>query len=92
MAQLIKANGVVQKVQPKEGNQFSLQELQDFVNGYIEIIYLPEGKCLVVNEEGKVRGLPINKWASNLIRNTPGFQRLDTVVGDVLYCNQKDID
>ena len=46
----------------------SLKEAQKFVGGYIEGITLPNGDYLVVNENGKLIGLPLNPEATALWR------------------------
>lgn len=42
----------------------TLEEAQNFVGGYIEIIYLKDGSQMIVNEEGRLFMLPQNKEAS----------------------------
>ena len=48
----------------------SLKEAQDFVGGYVECITFPNGDVLIVNEEGKLRNLPLNPEATALWRAT----------------------
>ena len=48
----------------------SLKEAQDFVGGYVECITFPNGDVLIVNEEGKLKGLPLNPEATTLWRST----------------------
>lgn len=52
------------EVFPKNKKEFSYEELKSFVNGFIEIVPLPSGKLIVVNEEGKCIGLEKNEKAS----------------------------
>lgn len=82
MARVIKSNGNEIMVQPKNGTDFKLKELQTVVGGWIEIIGCDEG-VMVVNEEGIVLGLPLNSKASVLAHQT--------IVGDVLVCDTKQI-
>lgn len=84
MAQIIKTTGEVIEVKPAKGKTFSLKELQDIVGGFIEIVHLPNMKLMVVNEEGKLNGLPVNHKASDLYP--------DIIVGDVLVCDFNQID
>ena len=54
-----------------------LKALQQNVDGRIETVYLDEGVVLIVNEEGKLRGLPAS------------FQtQYDTIVGTAVICGQ----
>jgi len=47
-----------------------LKTAQDFVGGYVEGISFPNGDYLIVNEEGKLRGLELNVPATKLWRET----------------------
>ena len=46
------------------------KEAQAFVGGYVEGISMPNGDYLIVNEEGKLKGLPFNEEASKLWKDT----------------------
>ena len=84
MSTLIKANGEQTQVQPEHGEQWTLRELQAFVGGYIQILGLPDGRAMVVNEEGMIEGLPRNDTATVLAYNASVSHR--GIVGDVLVC------
>ena len=67
----------------------TLKEAQAFVGGYVEGVYFPNGDYLIVNEEGKLMGLPLNEEASKLWKDTfdnPNFitGRDDFVVGNAI--------
>ena len=47
-----------------------LKSAQEFVGGMVEGITFPNGDYLIINEEGKIIGLPINKEATKLWRET----------------------
>ena len=47
-----------------------LKAAQDFVGGYVEGITFPNGDYLIINEEGKLIGLPLNPEATALWRAT----------------------
>ena len=47
-----------------------LKAAQDFVGGYVEGIPFPNGDYLIINEEGKLIGLPINEQATKLWKDT----------------------
>ena len=84
MAQIIKADGTKIDVIPKNGTDFQLSELQEIVGGYIEIVFTKDDQLMVVNDEGKLNGLPINEEATKLV----GY---DLIVGDVLVCASSQI-
>lgn len=64
MATFYKIGEEPKEVSPKNGKFFSYDELKEFVGGYIEIVPLPSGKSIIVNEEGKCIGLKVNEKAS----------------------------
>ncbi len=65
MAILYKTDGTTESIKPK-GKYFSLEELQDFVGGYIELVHTCDGKNMYVNEEGKMYDLPPNLKATDI--------------------------
>jgi hypothetical protein len=84
---LLKADGTVQDY-PPAARKYTLQEMQAAVGGYIEIVRLGSGRYLmVINEEGKLQGLPRNRLASILYANAN-----DHIVGNALVCRNRDID
>lgn len=86
MAKWIKADGNVVEVSPKNvGKCFTLEELKDFVGGWIECITLSPKQVLVINEEGKLMNLPYNAVATQIFRMA--FHPCDdSIVGDALLC------
>ena len=89
MARLIKANGQTMDVEPKNGTDFLYDELQGFVDGYIETVCLNDTQILVVNEDGKIHGLPYNNKATELMRSH--IKTNDFIVGDALLCNTSQV-
>ena len=51
-------------------NEPTLKAAQDFVGGYVQGITFPNGDYLIINEEGKLRNLPLNPEATALWRAT----------------------
>ncbi len=86
MAEIIYANGRMEQVAPANGSDFSLEEMQRIVGGYIEVLNLNDGRLMVVNEEGKLEGLDLNITATYLYG-----RHSDCVVGNVLVCDSKQI-
>lgn len=82
---LIKTDGRMQGVRPANGGDFSLEELQGFVEGLIEIIDLTPNVIMVVNEEGK--GLLEPNPAATVIAKARGaiFPH-DYIAGNALMC------
>ena len=84
--ELLKANGDLTTLGIKE--DLSLDVIQDAVGGYFEYVRctIPDGEILV-NEEGRLLGLPVNEIAS--IYFCPRHQ---FVVGDVIIGTPKGIE
>ena len=82
-AELIKVTGSVVEIEPKNGTDFSLEELHQYVGGWIQVIGLKDGKVMVCHEEGKIMGLMPNEKATDV-----AFENgiLDYIVGNVVVC------
>ena len=80
---LLMVDGTSKQVAPKNGTDYSLDELQGFVDGLIEIVSSPNGEqIMVLNEEGLLLDLEINHEASMLYHEC-GY-RDGLIVGNVL--------
>nr|DAF67738.1 MAG TPA: protein of unknown function DUF3846 [Caudoviricetes sp.] len=90
MATLIKADGTKQEIQPKNGTDFKLEELQKYVDGYIEIINLQNGEILVINDDGKER-YPTNTTATELALKHHAIFDWDWIDGDVVLCKDEEV-
>jgi hypothetical protein len=58
------------KVITKTEDEPGLKPAQEFVGGMVQGIEFPNGDYLIVNEEGKMMGLPLNPEATALWRAT----------------------
>lgn len=67
----------------KEENP-SLKEAQDFVGGLVELVNLPNGDQMLVNEEGIMKKLPINDPASSAL-GQPILGNAIILVGDARW-------
>ena len=76
-------DGRIQPVVPADHNEFSLEELQGFVWGSIEIVPQPHDLYLVVNDEGAINGLSFNPGISFIARQP--------IFGPALLCNRRFI-
>ena len=59
----------------------TLETFQRLVGGYIETVMLPQNTVMIVNEEGKLKGLPHNFFYAG-----------DDIVGTAVFCSQKNGD
>lgn len=88
MAILISDKGHIFNVRPNNGQKFTLEELQKFVGGKVELITMPSGLQIWLNEEGKLLNLRANAIAS-LVWQTVFYGKqgwLDSIRGSVLIC------
>jgi hypothetical protein len=76
-------------VRPRNGQQYGLDELQGFVAGLIEIVPLNEELLMVVNETGKLDGLPVNIEATKIWMRHYG--PTDIIMGNALVCSLDEI-
>lgn len=85
MAKHIKTDGTITDVYPLNGKSFSLEELQKFVGGNIEIVSVKNSNDLVmfINEEGK-----LNPHYKNIIATKIALiDEEDYIAGDAIVCN-----
>ena len=102
MATYYKTDGSVEEVKPKNGKAFSYQELSDFVklddnNHMVEIVPMPSGKFMVVNEEGKLIGLPKNEkatevWKAEYPIGKYPINNDELIVGNALIATDDEIN
>lgn len=59
----------------------TLEKCQEFVGGYIEIIFTSDGRQIVVDEEGRLKGKPVNVDATEEANRT--------IVGDAMILSGK---
>jgi hypothetical protein len=79
MALLLLPSGESRQITSAQGKAFSVDELQHLVGGWIEMVKLPDGRLMCVNEDGKVRNLAYNQQATKLAR--PRLRPGDYIVG-----------
>jgi hypothetical protein len=71
-----------------EDKEPTLEEMQDFVGGMIEVITLPDMRQMVINEEGKLISLPVNLVATNLWEKAFGIGT-DVIVGNAMILDKR---
>jgi len=82
---IIKTNGTITEAKPKNGKDFQLDELKEAIGGgYIEVVRTTDDSMIMVlDEEGKLKRMPVNPVATALYPNLA-----DIIVGDVLVCKR----
>lgn len=89
-AHYLKPNGTNEFKYPKNGDYYTLPELQNYVGELIQIV-IPDHKDfqdyrLVINEEGKIFGSKYNKLATGIYGNKNDF-----IVGNVLFVHKSQL-
>lgn len=78
------------EVKPENGKRFTLGELQKFVDGYIEPVYLNDARIMWVNEEGRLKGLPLNAIAYDMMQRMTELHPDNLIVGDVVVMTREE--
>ena len=76
--------------EPKNGSTFELEEMQEIVGGYIELVRLNDGRIIVVNEDGLNLNLPVNIEATNILRRDHSTTQY--IVGNAIVCDADMIE
>lgn len=89
MGIVLTAKGKYYSREPKNRHVFTAEELNEIVEGYFEVISLDDITYMVVNEDGKRKGLHRNEQATTLLSE----RRIqDYVVGDVIVCDKSQLN
>ena len=70
-------------------NEPQYKAVSDFVGGMVEVVQFPNGDLLLLNEEGKLMGLPVNEeasklWSETFTKDKYAFGHDDFVVGPAI--------
>jgi hypothetical protein len=91
----------IENVSPKNGKFFTYEELQNFVkdgeNGMVEIVPMPSGRSMVVNEEGKLIGLKMNNRATDVWKAEYPIEKYpnnndELIVGNALVVEDNELE
>lgn len=52
-----------------EDTEPTYDEVQDFVEGWVEAVYLESGDVILCNEEGALKNLPVNEKCLDYVLN-----------------------
>jgi len=83
---ILKVDGTREEIK----EEISLEVMQKAVGGFIEIVATNDGRQMIMNEEGKLKGYSINHEATALVLGV--LSPNDVVVGDVIIANVGEIE
>ena len=77
------------KMRVNKKDEPDYKAVSDFVGGMVEAVTFPNGDLLLLNEEGKLMGLPLDEeatalWRTHFTKETHLFGYDDYVVGPVI--------
>lgn len=81
---LYRTDGTKERITPPTG-EFTLEEMQTLVGGYIEIVRTVDGRWMVIDEEGKLKHKPLNIDATRLYIHG----RRDVIVGEAIIADTR---
>ena len=87
--EIIRVDGTREPYPPANGRDYTLAELKKAIGGgFIEIAHTQDGRIMVIDDEGKLKGFPVNPVATALYV----YGEQDPIVGDVLVCQDGNIE
>ena len=89
-AKIIYTNKEAEDYTPKNGKTFEFDELQGVVGGHFEIVWLNDGRMIIVDEDGKSKDKAVNIPATNILRRD--HYTTDYIVGTAIVCDADMID
>lgn len=92
-AKLLKASGEVMEIEPKNGTNFTLDELYEHLNcSLVEVINLNQDDIMAVDEEGKwASNNGVNLNATKCAQENQAITSWDYIVGNAIVCNRNMI-
>ena len=64
--------------------RLTLEDAQNFIGGYVERVKLIDGRRMLVDEDGKLKKLPINKEATDILNKSGTYPFMYNVLGNVI--------
>jgi len=87
----IAVNGDIKVVEFDEETEYEVLR-KGLEDGYLEAVTLPDGSILWCDEEGKLKGLPLNPIADAVAFQNAAIGRDDVIVGPVVITGGPDAE
>ena len=90
-AKLLKASGEVVEIKPKNGTDFTLDELYKHLQcSLVDVINLNQDDIMIVDDEGKLTSNNVvNVNATKLAQENQAIIFWDYIAGNAIVCNRK---
>jgi hypothetical protein len=79
VATILYTDGREEPIEPANGSNFSLEEMQRVVEGHIEIVPCRDGRIMICNEESKILELERNQKATELAALPSAAERNEAI-------------
>ena len=89
-AKIIYTDKEAEDYTPKNGKTFEFDELKGIVGGHFEIVWLNDGRMIIVDEDGKSKDKAVNIPATNILRRD--HYTTDYIVGTAIVCDADMIE
>ena len=89
-AKIIYTDKEAEDYTPKNGKTFEFDELKGIVGGHFEIVWLNDGRMILVDEDGKPKDKAVNIPATNILRRD--HYTTDYIVGTAIVCDSDMVD
>lgn len=90
MATKFNADGTSEELVLPDG-EIELKFCQSLVGGYVELVYFSDGSAMMVNEEGKIHDLPLNRFATVIASLKGGLFEGDYICGDAVFISSNEL-
>lgn len=87
-AYLVSVEGSIQEITPQNGTDFQLKELQELVDGPIEVTHFTNDQIMIVHEEGKFVKRK-NEKATRMAHDENCIFYDDYLCGNVVICPEE---
>ena len=81
---------VNEPVEERPDEELSLEEAQEIIGGWVEVLMLRHGLLALMDEEGIQKMLPFNPEATNEVDKLTALDILHRLYGTIIILRQKD--
>lgn len=90
MATKFSADGSSEEINVPDGRE-GLKLCQSLIGGYVEVLYFTDGTAMLINEEGKINDLPLNRFATVIASVKGGLFEGDYISGNAIFLSRDEV-